>query len=79
LQYADQVLVMKQGKAFASGIPQKVLTPENIKECFGLSVHLIQPEQTHYPIIVSDITNSGLPDYDHHKRNHITTLNNNSL
>jgi iron complex transport system ATP-binding protein len=79
LQYADQVLVMKQGKAFASGIPQKVLNPENIKECFGLSVHLIQPEQTHYPIIVPDITNSGLPDYDHHKRNHITTLNNNSL
>jgi iron complex transport system ATP-binding protein len=79
LQYADQVLVMKQGKAFASGIPQKVLIPENIKECFGLSVHLVQPEQTHYPIIVPDITNSGLPDYDHHKRNHITTLNNNSL
>lgn len=79
LQYADQVLIMKDGKAFASGIPEEVLIPENIKDSFGLSVKLIQPDHTHFPIIVPDIGNSDLPGYNHHKKEHITSENNNSL
>lgn len=79
LQYADQVLIMKSGQAFAAGIPEEVLNPENIKESFGLSVRLIQPDHTHFPIIVPDVGNSDLPVYNHHKKEHITSENSNSL
>ncbi|TDE12504.1 heme ABC transporter ATP-binding protein [Dyadobacter psychrotolerans] len=54
LQYADQVLMMKGGETFASGSAETVLTEENIKTAFGLTVRIIQPDHTHFPIIVPD-------------------------
>ena len=55
LQYADQVLMMKSGNAFSIGTPEKVLTENNIKAAFGLSVRIIQSESTQFPIIVPDV------------------------
>lgn len=55
LQYADQVLMMKAGEAFAIGTPDQVFTEDNIKAAFGLSVRIIQPDSTLFPIIVPDV------------------------
>ncbi|KAA6432643.1 heme ABC transporter ATP-binding protein [Dyadobacter flavalbus] len=54
LQYADKVLMMKDGKALSAGTPETVLTEGNIKDAFGLSVRIIQPESTPFPVIVPD-------------------------
>jgi len=56
LQYADQVLMLKGGSAFSTGPPEQVLTENNIRAAFGLSVRIIQPDSTQFPIIVPDVT-----------------------
>ena len=55
LQYADKVLMMKGGEAYASGVPEVVLTEENIKAAFGLAVRIIHHDHTQFPIIVPDL------------------------
>lgn len=37
-EFSDQVLLMKDGKTIASGRPEEVLTPELLKEVFGVRV-----------------------------------------
>jgi len=54
LQYADRVLMLKKGQVFASGKPSEVLTGENIKEAFGVSVRIIQPDDTPFPVIIPE-------------------------
>ncbi|MEM2025523.1 MAG: ABC transporter ATP-binding protein, partial [Desulfurococcaceae archaeon] len=36
--YCDKILMMKDGRVFAAGSPSLVLTPENIREVFGVNV-----------------------------------------
>ena len=54
LQYADRVLMLKKGKTFSIGKPNEVLTGENIKEAFGVSVRIIQPDDTPFPVIIPE-------------------------
>jgi iron complex transport system ATP-binding protein len=54
LQYADQVLMLKKGKIFAIGKAHEVLTGENIKEAFGVSVRIIKPDDTPFPVIIPE-------------------------
>ncbi|WP_159477131.1 heme ABC transporter ATP-binding protein [Dyadobacter sp. 3J3] len=56
LQYADQVLMLKKGKNFAVGTAHEVLTGENIREAFGVSVRIIQPDDTPFPVIIPEAT-----------------------
>lgn len=67
LQYADQVIMMKQGTAFAVGTPEEVLTENNIKDSFGLTVRIIQPDHTHFPIIVPDVVSEAYSGVKHHR------------
>lgn len=39
--YADRICLMKNGRIFKSGTPQKILTPENIKVVFDFDVSVI--------------------------------------
>ncbi|MEZ5347115.1 MAG: heme ABC transporter ATP-binding protein [Pyrinomonadaceae bacterium] len=39
-QYADRILVLRDGKRFAFGEPKEILTPETIKESFGIEVYV---------------------------------------
>jgi len=39
-EFADQVLMLKDGKAVAYGTPDEVLTAENIEDVFGVKVLL---------------------------------------
>lgn len=56
MQFADQVLLLKNGEAYATGIPQDVLTSKHIEHCFGLGVQLLQNEEHAHPIIVPRMT-----------------------
>jgi iron complex transport system ATP-binding protein len=56
LRYADQVLMLKKGKTFAVGNAGEVLTGENIKNAFGVSVRIIQPDDTSFPVIIPEVS-----------------------
>ena len=42
LNYADEILLLKDGKLFASGSPFDVLSPENIRDVFHVKMNLHQ-------------------------------------
>lgn len=56
LQYADRVLMLKNGRIHAIGAPESVLTERTIQEAFGLPVQIVQPETMPYPVIVPNVT-----------------------
>lgn len=41
-EFADEILLLKNGKILAKGVPEKVLTGENLREIFGVKVLLDQ-------------------------------------
>jgi len=51
-QYADQVLLLHQGRAVASGPPAEVLTPDYIQLVFGIEVELLPHPSMGCPLIV---------------------------
>ncbi|KAA0990736.1 heme ABC transporter ATP-binding protein [Dyadobacter aurulentus] len=55
LQYADKVLMLKNGQNFAIGSPSEVLTETNIQAAFGLAVQIIHSEHIQFPIIVPNV------------------------
>jgi iron complex transport system ATP-binding protein len=57
-QYADQVLLLHQGRAVASGAPAAVLTPDYIHLSFGIEVELLTHPSLGYPLIVPTV---GMP------------------
>ncbi|WP_439554998.1 heme ABC transporter ATP-binding protein [Dyadobacter sp.] len=63
LQYADKVLMLKNGESFAMGAPGEVLNETCIKAAFGLPVQLVHAENLQFPIIVPDVTpvSQGIP------------------
>ncbi|RAK03255.1 iron complex transport system ATP-binding protein [Larkinella arboricola] len=52
MQYADNVLLLKEGRALAFGKPISVLTTEAIFSAFHLSVQIIHQPELDYPLIV---------------------------
>ena len=54
LQYADRILMLKNGKMFAIGTPAEVLTGDHIRDAFGVSVRIIQPDDTPFPVIIPE-------------------------
>ncbi len=57
-QYADQVLLLHQGRPVASGPPAEVLTPDYIQLGFGLEVELLTHPGLGCPLILPAV---GLP------------------
>lgn len=55
LQYADSVLMLKDGQMRATGSPEAVLTERSIHEAFGLPVQIIQSGLMPYPVIVPNM------------------------
>lgn len=51
-QYADQILVLKQGQALITGSPEAVLTPARIQEAFGIPVTIMKHPHMERPLIV---------------------------
>ncbi len=54
-QYADQVLLLRQGRAVASGPPAQVFTPDYIHLAFGLEVELLTHPSLGHPLIVPTV------------------------
>ncbi len=40
-RYADRVIMMHEGRIFAAGSPEEVLTPENIREVYGVEAEVL--------------------------------------
>ena len=40
-RYADRVIMMHEGRIFAVGSPEEVLTPENIREVYGVEAEVL--------------------------------------
>ena len=57
-QYADQVLLLHQGRAVASGTPAEVLTPDYIQLGFGIEVELLAHPSLGHPLIVPTVSTS---------------------
>jgi iron complex transport system ATP-binding protein len=51
-QYADRVLVLRQGSAFAQGSPADVFTPSVIRDVFGIPVRILDHPAHPCPLIV---------------------------
>jgi len=54
-QYADQVLLLHQGRRVASGTPADVLTPDYIQLGFGIEVELLTHPSLGCPLIVPTV------------------------
>lgn len=50
--YFDRLLLLKEGRIFADGTPEKLLTVETIEEVFAASVHVTQHPLTKSPHVV---------------------------
>ncbi len=51
-RYADRVVAMKDGRIFAEGAPEEVVTPENVRAVFGLQCEVIRDPLTGTPMVV---------------------------
>jgi iron complex transport system ATP-binding protein len=51
-RYAHRVVAMKDGRIYAEGEPDEVVTPENVREVFGLECEVIPDPLTGTPMVV---------------------------
>lgn len=51
-QYADQVLLLRQGRAVAYGAPAAVFTPDLIEHAFDIAVELLPHPTLGHPLII---------------------------
>lgn len=52
-QYADQVLMLRQGEVVVSGTPAEVLTPAHIRRGFGIEVRCLVHPELACPLVVA--------------------------
>lgn len=50
--YADELIMMRDGRIVASGAPRKVFTADRLKHVFGLDAQVLEDPETHSPICV---------------------------
>ncbi len=51
-QYADKIMMLKEGQIVAHGNTETILTEENIRDVFGLSVSIIHHADFNYPVVI---------------------------
>jgi iron complex transport system ATP-binding protein len=51
-QYCDRLLLMKQGRLHASGLPQEVITQNNIREVYGAHSQVYPHPENGLPMVV---------------------------
>ena len=51
-QYADKIALLKDGRIIALDVPSKILTPELIRETFGVAVGIIKHPYFDCPLII---------------------------
>lgn len=58
-EYADELVLLSEGKLFATGTPQEVLTESTLRTLFGVEVRVVVMEGVDHPVVVT----SGRPDW----------------
>ncbi|NLJ55978.1 MAG: ABC transporter ATP-binding protein [Firmicutes bacterium] len=51
-RFADQILMLKEGRVYAAGLPGDVLTPENIKAVYGVDSMIVHTELGPYVLTI---------------------------
>ncbi|WP_374163879.1 heme ABC transporter ATP-binding protein [Arcticibacter sp. MXS-1] len=51
-QYADRVLMLKEGRVIAQGRPREVLNEENMYEAFGVAVQVFEHPAFAFPLVL---------------------------
>ena len=51
-RYSNRMILVSEGKVFAAGTPQEVLTPANIKEAYGAEVAIIPHPEGGSPVVL---------------------------
>lgn len=51
-RYADNIILLKQGNIIASGAPQQMITPHNLKQTFDLECSIIEDPISQTPLCV---------------------------
>jgi iron complex transport system ATP-binding protein len=62
-QYADQVVMLRDGQVYESGAPAEVLTPSAVQSVFGCPVCVIDHPTQGCPLIVAERDMSTAPDH----------------
>jgi iron complex transport system ATP-binding protein len=57
--YADRVVILQQGRVFACGTPDEVLTEKNLSDVYNTSVKVIPHPDYGTPLILPDSLNRG--------------------
>lgn len=52
--WADRILLMKEGRLVRGGVPRDVLTPEVLRDTYGIGVLVLPHPQTGRPIVTID-------------------------
>jgi iron complex transport system ATP-binding protein len=56
LRFSDKVILMKNGRVFAMGTPEEVITAENISEVYGVKAVVIR--NPHPVVLIEDVSES---------------------
>jgi iron complex transport system ATP-binding protein len=51
-QYCDKLVMLKNGRLFAEGSPQQVMTAENIRAVYGMASHIYPHPENHLPVVL---------------------------
>jgi iron complex transport system ATP-binding protein len=58
-QFADQLVLLRQGRLVATGSPFEVLQPATIYRAYGIQTDLLQQQDYPFPVIVPSQTSLG--------------------
>lgn len=58
-QFADHIILLKAGQLLAEGSPQEVVTPDILRDAFGLDVEILRHPQTGAPVCVPRMADAG--------------------
>lgn len=53
MNYSDKVLMLKNGKKFAFGIPKNTITEENVRRVYGVESRIVETENRRYVLPIS--------------------------
>jgi len=51
-QYCDYLLLMDEGKVIKHGLPEQIITPENILKAYGIKVYITKNPITKSPLVI---------------------------
>ncbi|KMJ46276.1 iron-enterobactin transporter ATP-binding protein [Xenorhabdus khoisanae] len=52
LRYASRLIMIKDGQVYAEGVPEEIVTVQNITDVFGLACRIIRDPESNKPLII---------------------------